>query len=108
MSQGDSCAAMGNRAVAISPGENQINQIALNPSGTFLYAAAGNSVRMWDLRRYGTSTDQGNVNLNTEKLSVTTLNLILKIITLLHSDLVKLIYIPFTFCIVLKVSDLKL
>uniref|UniRef100_A0A3B1KJH5 Kinesin family member 21A n=1 Tax=Astyanax mexicanus TaxID=7994 RepID=A0A3B1KJH5_ASTMX len=30
VSQGDSCAAMGNRAVAIPPGENQINQIALN------------------------------------------------------------------------------
>ncbi|XP_036433234.1 kinesin-like protein KIF21A isoform X1 [Colossoma macropomum] len=52
VSQGDSCAAMGNRAVAIPPGENQINQIALNPSGTFLYAASGNSVRMWDLRRF--------------------------------------------------------
>ncbi|XP_072530316.1 kinesin-like protein KIF21A isoform X3 [Salminus brasiliensis] len=52
VSQGDSCAAMGNRAVAIPPGENQINQIALNPSGTFMYAAAGNSVRMWDLRRF--------------------------------------------------------
>ncbi|KAM9467421.1 kinesin-like protein KIF21A isoform 3-T3 [Clarias gariepinus] len=52
VSQGDSCANLGNRAVAIPPGENQINQIALNPSGTFLYAAAGNSVRMWDLRRF--------------------------------------------------------
>ncbi|XP_053506298.1 kinesin-like protein KIF21A isoform X1 [Ictalurus furcatus] len=52
VSQGDSCANLGNRAVAIPPGENQINQIALNPSGTFLYAAAGNAVRMWDLRRF--------------------------------------------------------
>ncbi|XP_076860871.1 kinesin-like protein KIF21A isoform X3 [Brachyhypopomus gauderio] len=52
VSQGDGCAALGNRTVAIAPGENQINQIALNPSGTFLYAAAGNSVRMWDLRRF--------------------------------------------------------
>ncbi|KAL2102542.1 hypothetical protein ACEWY4_001710 [Coilia grayii] len=49
---GDSCAALGNRGVAIPPGENQINQIALNPTGTFLYAASGNSVRMWDLRRF--------------------------------------------------------
>ncbi|XP_041935532.1 kinesin-like protein KIF21A isoform X2 [Alosa sapidissima] len=49
---GDSCAALGNRGVTIPPGENQINQIALNPTGTFLYAAAGNSVRMWDLRRF--------------------------------------------------------
>lgn len=55
VSQSDSCANLGSRAVAIPPGENQINQIALNPSGTFLYAAAGNSVRMWDLRRYGAS-----------------------------------------------------
>ncbi|XP_031438315.1 kinesin-like protein KIF21A isoform X2 [Clupea harengus] len=45
---GDSC----NRGVVIPPGENQINQIALNPTGSFLYAAAGNSVRMWDLRRF--------------------------------------------------------
>uniref|UniRef100_A0AAY5EQ26 Kinesin motor domain-containing protein n=1 Tax=Electrophorus electricus TaxID=8005 RepID=A0AAY5EQ26_ELEEL len=52
VSQGDGCAALGNRIAAIPPGENQINQIALNPSGTFLYAAAGNSVRMWDLRRF--------------------------------------------------------
>ncbi|XP_058273410.1 kinesin-like protein KIF21A isoform X2 [Hemibagrus wyckioides] len=52
VSQGDSCANLGSRAVAIPPGENQINQIALNSSGTFLYAAAGNSVRMWDLRRF--------------------------------------------------------
>ncbi|XP_063073101.1 kinesin-like protein KIF21A isoform X2 [Engraulis encrasicolus] len=49
---GDSCAALGNRGVAIPPGENQINQIGLNPTGSFLYAAAGNSVRMWDLRRF--------------------------------------------------------
>uniref|UniRef100_A0AAR2K4K4 Kinesin motor domain-containing protein n=1 Tax=Pygocentrus nattereri TaxID=42514 RepID=A0AAR2K4K4_PYGNA len=55
VSQGDSCAAMGSRAVAIPPGENQINQIALNPSGTFLYAASGNSVRMWDLRRFAST-----------------------------------------------------
>uniref|UniRef100_A0A673KHY0 Kinesin-like protein KIF21A n=1 Tax=Sinocyclocheilus rhinocerous TaxID=307959 RepID=A0A673KHY0_9TELE len=49
VSQGDTC---GSCSVAIPPGENQINQIALNPSGTFLYAASGNTVRMWDLRRF--------------------------------------------------------
>ncbi|KAL1276058.1 hypothetical protein QQF64_035681, partial [Cirrhinus molitorella] len=47
VSQGDTC---GSSSVAIPQGENQINQIALNPSGTFLYAASGNTVRMWDLR----------------------------------------------------------
>ncbi|XP_051976245.1 kinesin-like protein KIF21A isoform X2 [Xyrauchen texanus] len=52
VSQGDSCAAMGSSSVGIPPGENQINRIALNPSGTFLYAASGNTVRMWDLRRF--------------------------------------------------------
>uniref|UniRef100_A0A8B9TLD8 Kinesin-like protein KIF21A n=1 Tax=Anas platyrhynchos TaxID=8839 RepID=A0A8B9TLD8_ANAPL len=36
----------------VCSGKNQINQIALNPTGTFLYAAAGNSVRMWDLKRF--------------------------------------------------------
>lgn len=49
VSQGDTC---GSSSVAIPQGENQINQIALNPSGTFLYAASGNTVRMWDLRRF--------------------------------------------------------
>lgn len=48
---GDICAPNTNRTVAIPAGENQINQIALNPNGTVLYAAAGNSVRVWDLRR---------------------------------------------------------
>lgn len=50
----DVCSGSTNRTVAIPAGENQINQIALNPTGTFLYAAAGNSVRMWDLKRYRT------------------------------------------------------
>uniref|UniRef100_A0ABM5GGE1 Kinesin-like protein KIF21A isoform X2 n=1 Tax=Pogona vitticeps TaxID=103695 RepID=A0ABM5GGE1_9SAUR len=49
---GDACSASANRTVTIPPGENQINQIALNPTGTFLYAAAGNAVRMWDLKRF--------------------------------------------------------
>ncbi|XP_063998544.1 kinesin-like protein KIF21A isoform X6 [Pogoniulus pusillus] len=49
---GDVCSASTNRTVTIPAGENQINQIALNPTGTFLYAAAGNSVRMWDLKRF--------------------------------------------------------
>uniref|UniRef100_A0A4W4E498 Kinesin motor domain-containing protein n=1 Tax=Electrophorus electricus TaxID=8005 RepID=A0A4W4E498_ELEEL len=49
---GDACAGSTNRTVTIPAGENQINQIALNPTGTVLYAAAGNSVRMWDLRRF--------------------------------------------------------
>lgn len=46
---GDICSSV--RSLSIPPGESQINQIALNPSGTFLYAAAGNAVRMWDLRK---------------------------------------------------------
>lgn len=48
---GDACSSSTSRTVAIPAGENQINQIALNPNGTVLYAAAGNSVRVWDLRR---------------------------------------------------------
>ncbi|XP_078276005.1 kinesin-like protein KIF21A isoform X2 [Rhinoraja longicauda] len=51
-SMGDVCANTKNRTVTISPGENQINQIALNSTGMFLYAASGNSVRMWDLKRF--------------------------------------------------------
>ncbi|TRY85847.1 hypothetical protein DNTS_011883 [Danionella cerebrum] len=49
---GDACASSTGRSVTIPAGENQINQIHLNPSGTTLYAAAGNSVRAWDLRRF--------------------------------------------------------
>ncbi|XP_043823763.1 kinesin-like protein KIF21A isoform X1 [Dromiciops gliroides] len=49
---GDACSTSANRTVTIPSGENQINQIALNPSGTFLYAASGNAVRMWDLKRF--------------------------------------------------------
>nr|XP_033815212.1 kinesin-like protein KIF21A isoform X5 [Geotrypetes seraphini] len=49
---GDACAGSQNRTVTIPAGENQINQIALNTTGTFLYAAAGNAVRMWDLKRF--------------------------------------------------------
>ncbi|XP_041110803.1 kinesin-like protein KIF21A isoform X7 [Polyodon spathula] len=49
---GDVCAASTHRTVTIPAGENQINQIALNPTGTFLYASAGNAVRMWDLKRF--------------------------------------------------------
>ncbi|XP_060634392.2 kinesin-like protein KIF21A isoform X11 [Anolis sagrei] len=49
---GDACSGSTNRTVTIPAGENQINQIALNPTGTFLYAAAGNAVRMWDLKRF--------------------------------------------------------
>ncbi|XP_070310686.1 kinesin-like protein KIF21A isoform X11 [Odocoileus virginianus] len=49
---GDACSASTSRTVAIPSGENQINQISLNPTGTFLYAASGNAVRMWDLKRF--------------------------------------------------------
>ncbi|XP_036914064.1 kinesin-like protein KIF21A isoform X9 [Sturnira hondurensis] len=52
VSLGDACSASTSRTVAIPSGENQINQIALNPTGTFLYAASGNAVRMWDLKRF--------------------------------------------------------
>ncbi|KAH0616519.1 hypothetical protein JD844_027676, partial [Phrynosoma platyrhinos] len=57
---GDACSGSTNRTVTIPAGENQINQIALNPTGTFLYAAAGNAVRMWDLKRiqWHISTDR--------------------------------------------------
>ncbi|KAM4712041.1 kinesin-like protein KIF21A isoform 4-T4 [Anableps anableps] len=47
---GDTCSSA--RSLSIPPGESQINQIALNNSGSFLYAAAGNAVRMWDLRKF--------------------------------------------------------
>ncbi|NXG40849.1 KI21B protein, partial [Psilopogon haemacephalus] len=48
---GDACAGASSRSVASVQGEHQINQIALNPPGTMLYAAAGNCVRIWELSR---------------------------------------------------------
>uniref|UniRef100_A0A3Q3AHY7 Kinesin family member 21A n=1 Tax=Kryptolebias marmoratus TaxID=37003 RepID=A0A3Q3AHY7_KRYMA len=50
VSSGDTCSSI--RSLSIPPGESQISQIALNPSGSFLYAAAGSAVRMWDLRKF--------------------------------------------------------
>lgn len=50
VSTGDSCSSL--KSLTIPPGENQINQISLNATGSFLYAASGNSVRMWDLRKF--------------------------------------------------------
>ncbi|KAM8882901.1 kinesin-like protein KIF21A [Synchiropus picturatus] len=44
--------ASSGRNLSIPPGESQINQIAINPSGTFLYAASASSVRIWDLRKF--------------------------------------------------------
>lgn len=52
MVSGDACAGTTTRTITFAQGECQINQIALNPSGSVLYAAAGNTVRMWDLNRY--------------------------------------------------------
>ncbi|XP_034541489.1 kinesin-like protein KIF21A isoform X2 [Notolabrus celidotus] len=52
---GDACSANTSRTVTIPAGENQINQIVLNPNGSVLYAAAGNSVRVWDLRRFAST-----------------------------------------------------
>uniref|UniRef100_A0A8B9MBA3 Kinesin family member 21B n=1 Tax=Accipiter nisus TaxID=211598 RepID=A0A8B9MBA3_9AVES len=48
---GDACAGTTTRTVTSVQGEHQINQIALNPTGTMLYAATGNSVRIWELSR---------------------------------------------------------
>lgn len=48
---GDACAATSTRVITTAPGEHQINQIALSPSGTMLYAASGNAVRIWELSR---------------------------------------------------------
>ncbi|XP_028924822.1 kinesin-like protein KIF21B isoform X1 [Ornithorhynchus anatinus] len=49
---GDACASTSTRPMTSAPGEQQINQIALSPSGTTLYAASGNSVRIWELSRF--------------------------------------------------------
>ncbi|XP_077013481.1 kinesin-like protein KIF21B isoform X3 [Tamandua tetradactyla] len=49
---GDACAATSTRAITSAQGDHQINQIALSPSGTMLYAASGNAVRIWELSRF--------------------------------------------------------
>lgn len=56
---GDACAGTTTRTIASVQGEHQINQIALNPAGTMLYAAAGNSVRIWELNRSGQHRGSG-------------------------------------------------
>lgn len=43
--------ATSTRAITSSQGEHQINQMALSPSGTMLYVASGNAVRIWELNR---------------------------------------------------------
>ncbi|XP_048879697.1 kinesin-like protein KIF21B isoform X1 [Brienomyrus brachyistius] len=48
---GDACVGTTTRTITTAQGEYQINQIALNPAGSVLYAAAGNTVRTWDLNR---------------------------------------------------------
>ncbi|XP_038154003.1 kinesin-like protein KIF21B isoform X7 [Cyprinodon tularosa] len=59
---GDACAGTTTRTITFAQGECQINQIALNPSGSVLYAAAGNIVRMWDLNRMqGTGKLTGHI-----------------------------------------------
>ncbi|XP_044798555.2 kinesin-like protein KIF21B isoform X6 [Bubalus bubalis] len=49
---GDACAAASTRTVTSGQGEHQINQIALSPAGSTLYAASGNAVRVWELSRF--------------------------------------------------------
>jgi len=39
------------RTLSVPPGEATLNDIALNPSGTTMYTAAGDRVRVWDLRK---------------------------------------------------------
>ena len=40
------------RTLAMPPGETQINDICLTPSGYGLFSAAGDKVRLWDLRKF--------------------------------------------------------
>ena len=40
------------RTLAMPPGETAINDISLTPSGYGLFSAAGDKVRLWDLRKF--------------------------------------------------------
>ncbi|KAG8132208.1 hypothetical protein E2320_010087 [Naja naja] len=53
---GDACAGTTTRTITSVQGEHQINQIALNPTGTMLYAATGNFVRIWEFQPIGKLT----------------------------------------------------
>nr|XP_034332234.1 kinesin-like protein KIF21B isoform X6 [Crassostrea gigas] len=49
----DGCVNFGStRQIELAPGEHHINDIALNEDGTALYSAAGNVVRVWDLKSF--------------------------------------------------------
>nr|XP_033775130.1 kinesin-like protein KIF21B isoform X3 [Geotrypetes seraphini] len=48
---GDACTGSSTRTITSAQGEQQINQIALNPTGTTLYTATGNTVRIWEMNR---------------------------------------------------------
>ena len=39
------------RQVTCPPGETNITDVVVNSTGTVLYSAAGNTVRIWDLKR---------------------------------------------------------
>lgn len=56
---GDACVAASTRTITSAQGEHQINQIALSPSGSMLYAASGNAVRIWELNRSGRGPGRG-------------------------------------------------
>jgi len=40
------------RQVTCPPGETSVSDMALNSTGHIMYSAAGNTVRIWDLRTY--------------------------------------------------------
>jgi len=44
--------ASSTRHATCPPGETNINDIALNSTGSMLYSAAGNTVKLWDLRSF--------------------------------------------------------
>jgi len=44
------------RQVTCPPGEMAISDMALNSTGEIMYSAAGNTVRIWDLRTYALYT----------------------------------------------------
>ncbi|XP_022094071.1 kinesin-like protein KIF21A isoform X3 [Acanthaster planci] len=47
-----SAASSSSRTVAMPAGETQVNDIAVNKTGTRLYAAAGNIIRVWSLTNF--------------------------------------------------------
>lgn len=78
-SDGASVNSTTSRQVACPPGETNITDVVLNSVGSVLYSAAGNTVRIWDLRMYDSCFHSIFISLilNTERQRMMSLSVTL-------------------------------